>query len=422
MNNIIKYIKLLINSNEGKGFKNLAIKLLVFIIPLFFLNYFFVSKIASFENYQIHSALSNIFFFNGISPYSSNIPSVLDNYFSTRNVIIQTSAFYYQLPIYHLFLYLPFSLIPDPKLQISVWLTINELLYAFCILNLAGIFGWCPKFGIKILLIGAGLITYFAFSNILSTNTAIIQLFFLVTGIKELKSGRYVYSGFLLGLSTVDPYNFFLPLVIFFLFLLNKKEFNTIIWTSIAIVLFSLVGIIFDSGWILKMIKNIISNSSFYPFISYGLALKNWVPDMVSGEIVNIIPIIIIIWVILEFSRIPKQSIENLIWIMSLVICLNPIIIMRNSNYASILFTIPIVFIIFLWEKHSSGLINKAIYILLFSITVAIPVIKTFVIEKNWITSRFYTIDLITSLILILLIYWIRWWIVRPYDISLNTE
>jgi hypothetical protein len=420
MNNPKKYFQFIFRSDEGKDFRNNVVRTFFIIFPLFIFNFFIFSTIADLDNYLIHSALSKILVFNGISPYSQNISLILENYFSTRDIVVQTTAVVYQLPIYHLFLYLPFSFIQDPKLAFSIWETINQLLYAFCILKLANIFGWNLNLRKKVFLIGAGLASYFTFLNIFSANTAILQLFFLIAGIKEHKFGRHIGSGFLLGLSTVDPFNFFLPLAILFLFMLRNEQFGSVIWTSIAIILYSLIGIIFDSTWFLKMIKNIFLDGSFYPLMSYGQAVKFWKPDMILGELVNVIPIIITIWLTLEFARIPKNSFENLFWILSLTICLNPIFIMRNSTYASILFTIPIVFVLFLWEKHSSGYLNKGIYLLLLLISVIYPLIHIYIGGLSWSKLNYFSNNLIVSLFLIFVIYWVRWWVVKPYDVSID--
>jgi hypothetical protein len=160
-------------------------------------------------------------------------------------------------------------------------------------------------------------------------------------------------------------------------------------WFTISIVLLSLLGIIFDSGWILKFLRNNFLEGSFFPFIDYSSAFLNWMP---------------------------KQTENQLFWILSLAACINPFVIMRENNYASILLVLPIIFLVYLWENHSSGSINKVIYGILALIAVIFPLATLVFPQSFQLIGNFHSINLINSLIFTLMLYWIRWWVVIPYD------
>jgi len=264
--------------------------------------------------------------------------------------------------------------------------------------------------------LGGGLLGYFGVSNFLAANTSIIQFYFFILGLSFAFSDNHVLAGLLLGLATIDPFNFFLPLLIVIGFLISRKQFEPIVWFVISLVLLSLAGIIFDSGWILKFLRNIFLEGSFFPFIDYNHALLNWLPRLSSIGMVNFIPILLMIWLFLEFSRLPKQSSKHLYWMISLAACINPFIIMRETNYSSILYILPIIFLVYLWENHSTGLINKVIYGILGIITVLLPLAAVIYPVTFQLISNFHSINLINSLVILAMLYWTRWWVVIPYD------
>lgn len=415
-NDVKKYFSYIFKNEEGKGTKNKIFFVLIIFSALFLINKYFLFKISDRENFQIYTALSDLLFFKGISPYSKDISSILENYFSTRGAFLNSHQIIFLLPIYHLIFYLPFTFIPDINWSLSLWLTINQCIFLLCIVNCLKILKWEPKGWSMKIILGVSLITYFGITNFLAANTSIFQLFFLVLSLKTLFSEKYIFAGLLLGLATVDPFNFLLPFFIIMAFIFSLKQLEPVVWTFISVVLLSLGGIIFDSGWILKFLRNIFLEGSFFPFIDYNHALLNWISKLSPGGIINFIPIILLILLFIEFFRLPKQSTNHLFWMLSFASCINPFFIMRETNYSSILYVLPIIFIVYLWENHSAGLINKVIYGIIGITAVVLPMAALLFPGSFRFLSNFHSINLINSFFLIIVLYWTRWWVVIPYD------
>jgi hypothetical protein len=93
---------------------------------------------------------------------------------------------------------------------------------------------------------------------------------------------------------------------------------------------------------------------------------------------------------------------------------------MRETNYSSVFYLIPIIFIVYLWENHSTGLINKVIYGILGFSTIVLPLVVLLFPASFRLINNFHSINLINSLVLLVLLYWIRWWVVIPYDYLTN--
>jgi hypothetical protein len=416
INDLKKYVSYLSESAEGKERGKSWILLIFLIIGLFLFNFFYLNYYANRLNFQVQTALSNLLFFKGISPYSQNISSILANYFSTRSWIFKSFTGLYQLPIYQLVFYLPFSIIPDQNWSFSLWLTINQCLFLYSIEAFIELLTWKPKNWLKIVLLGGALITFFGISNILDANTAFIQLFFFVLGLKSLFSEKYIAAGIFLGLVFLDPYNFFIPLLVTLVYIISRKQFETLLWFIISTTLLSLGGLIFDAGWILKMVKNLLLKSAFFPFIDYSHALLNWLTRLIPGDFISFVPILLLIWLFIENSRISKQNSNEFIWFLCLANCINPFFIMREINYAAVLYVFPLIFIIYLWNLHSEGKITNVIYGILFASSIGIPAALIFFPGKLSLLNNFHSIDLINSILMILILYWVRWWVVKPFD------
>jgi hypothetical protein len=420
VNDIKKYFDYLSNGEGGKRTKINIFVILFFIVTLVLINKFLLIKFVNSDNFQIHKALSQLLFFKGLSPYSQDISSVLSNYFSTRAVVLPSYKIIFQLPIYDLIFYLPFSLIKDQNWSLIIWLTVNQFLFILCIENCFKLLKWKPKNWLKISLMGSGLVTFFGLTNFLAANSSIFQLLFLILGIKYLFSEKFMIAGLFLGFATLDPFYFFIPLIIILAILISRKQIEPLIWIFISIAFLSLIGVIFDSGWILKMFRNVLLEGSFYPFIDYNHALLNWTSKLFSGRIISSVPILLLIWVFMEYSRLPKRNSNQIFWLLSLVSCINPFVIMRETNYASVYYLLPFVFLIYLWEYNSSGTINKVVYLILLFTSVIIPLASRLFPNVFISLANFYSVNLINSIILIILLYWIRWWVVKPYDYFLN--
>jgi hypothetical protein len=89
---------------------------------------------------------------------------------------------------------------------------------------------------------------------------------------------------------------------------------------------------------------------------------------------------------------------------------------MRETNYSSVLYLLPLIFIVYLWENHSTGIINKVVYGILFLSIAAIPLVSILTPNVFSFLNNFYSINLINSILIIFGLYWIRWWVVKPYD------
>lgn len=411
-----KYFSFLLKNEAGRASKNKIIIISLIIPALFLLNKLFLVRFADSNSFLINSALSNLLFIKGISPYSKDIASILENYFSTRGANVISDGLIFQLPIYQIILYLPFSFISNLNWSLSLWLTANQCFFLLCLFNCIKLFNWEPNKKFFWIFLGGGLFGFFAIPNFLAANTSIIQFFFYILGLSFIFSDKHILAGLLLGLATIDPFNIFLPLLIIIGFLISRKQLEPIAWFAISTILLSLVGIIFDSGWILKFLRNNVLEGSFFPFIDYNHALLNWMPKLSSAGLVNFIPIILIVWIFVEFSRLPKQSSNQLYWMLSLTTCINPFIIMRETNYSSILFILPIIFLLYLWENHSSGLINKVIYGILGLSAIILPLAAMIFPGVFRLIANFHSINLINSLVILAMLYWTRWWVVIPYD------
>ena len=219
-----RYFSYLLKNEAGRASKNKIIIISLIIPALFLLNKLFLVRFADSNSFLINSALSNLLFIKGISPYSKDIASILDNYFSTRGASVISEGAIFQLPIYQLIPYLPFSFVSDLNWSLSLWLTANQGIYLLCLVNCFKLFNWEPNSKVLWIILGGGLLGYFAVSNFLAANTSILQIYFFILGLSFAFSDKHIAAGLLLGLATIDPFNFFLPLIIVIGFFISRKQ------------------------------------------------------------------------------------------------------------------------------------------------------------------------------------------------------
>jgi len=410
---ISKLIKFISKDENGKRSRNLILFFLAFTILLLFINRYFISIIINQQFFLTRSALAKLMISNNISPYSNDISAILGNYYSSRTKNITIDNFIYRDPIYQLLILFPFSLIVNLDWSFAIWITINQILLFLILDQIYQLFDWKPDLKEKGIVFIIVSISYLSLTFFLDSNFQIIQLFLLLLGLNFYKKEKAVLSGIFLGLTTIDLFAILFPLVIITALIFKDKKKLILIWIAISIILLSLTGVIFDANWPLKMLRNLILEPDIFPFIGYGLALAGILGTPSISIVVNIIPLLIIIWIFVEWYRMPKDNPQQDFWLISLILCLNPILIVRNNFQPGIFLLFTYYFIYNLWNYRSEGKVKYVVFTLFLIIAIFLPLLGLIFPSKLGFFKSTISINLINIFYLVFILYWVRWWILQ---------
>jgi hypothetical protein len=310
------------------------------------------------------------------------------------------------------------TFIRDFDWALTIWLTINQLLIMVNMLILFRIFSIGQPKIFLVACTGFSFLFFSNFQNLLQGNIAIIHLSLLLLSIYYYKKNKLVAAGILLGLTGIEPFHFIVAGGFFILLMFHERKRSAVFWTIISVALLTISGIIFHSSWVLQFARNIVSERSFFPLISYSSALlRKWDLAIQGVLLVNTIPVFLLLWMFYEFLRTPKNTQMQKWWLLGLGFIMNSLILMRRDSYTEILFLPVYMFIITLWIKRSKGIFNWIV------ITVSI-LLSTLLPLLNYLAVKVYEKSLLTGQLiyfwnisyLFIMLYWVRLWILKDYS------
>ncbi len=416
-NEIKRILNYLTESREGKETRRLIYLSLAAGFVLLVINRFAVVKSIKTDYFFIRTALSRLLLLSNISPYSVDINQVLSNYFSTRPMSVTFTNFKFADPIFQLFLFFPFSFIPEPDWASAVYLTINQGFLVWSLEVVYQLFNWRPDWKNRLINIGLAFFSFIGISFIFNPDLTIIQFFLFLMGMKFSLEDKPIPGGFFLALSILAFPMITLPLLLLIAFLITNRQLGSIIWFAISFILLSLAGIIFDNNWPLEMLRNWFLEPISFPFTSYSSALGITSEGAILPAILNSIPIVLFILIALEWLRIPKKKSIQLFWLLSFIIALNPLLIASGHFQPPIIILFTYLFIMYLWIFHSEGDVKLYLLGFLTLVIVVLPAVgRFFPITLRFLNSS-AGFNLILIFLTILMLYWVRWWILEnPYE------
>ncbi len=381
-------------------------------IALILANRFLVVKIADRGQFLVALTRTREAFWGKTSVYTAEIaPSVKDlKTIGLNHLTIET----FNYPLYMLLFYFPFSLIKDFDWSLALWLAVNQVACYFILSVSLRILNRSLSEKYRIIATAVMWTVYFMTANILKTDLAIIQILLLVLVYQKIRDNEYIFAGILLGLAFTNPYDLFIPMAI--LVALNFYNDRGLVngWLLISTVLLALVFFVFDTRWILEMVKALFLKPTLYPFISFRQYLNGVYPN-INTSLVELIPLAVYIWIVIEWLRTPKENYLQEFWILALGFTLAPLLNMWNSPYSLAGFVFVFIYTIALWYERATPkfrMFSAGIYAL---VLIGLPVLKVLLDRSLLSNQTMIVYNLIVVVILLLNLYWVRLWVMNPY-------
>jgi len=412
INHFIKYIN---TDNDGKIIRNRIIIITLIIIFALIFNRFVLSQYIT-DDLKISFNQSKILFLNAKSPYDEEIQNYIKGIAKDENWVVNDYMFEFDIPIFQLMLYLPFSVIPNYLWASALFVTINQICIFLTIHMLFHLLKWEPKIIERISIYLLSATAFFIQKNILSGNSSIIQLALIIAVLFYEEEKKPMLSGILLGLSFIDPISMFFPAIVLLVILITKREYSVIFWSIITIGLLSIFSTIFDRNWIIGWLKNLFLTPSRFPFITYIDGIQEKYSISVN-QLFIIVPMVLTSWLVLEIIRTPKDTTGEKIWLLSISGLVNYYVMIQPDLYAAVLFLPSLILLISVWWKKINSIGKLIFYLLLTGISGGIIFLHLFTsIETS--QREVAIILMIFAFFVIANLYWARLWIMRPYLIG----
>jgi len=412
-NEIQGVIDYLSKNEKGKRTWRLLIIGLAGFAALLFFNRFVLINLISLDHFFIHTALSRLLFINNISPYSVEIKSILENYFSTRSVEAAIESFKFADPIFQLFFYFPFSLISDPVWASAVFLTINQGIMIGVIETVYRLLDWKPNLQILLLNGGIAFFSFLGISFITKPDLAVIQSLLFLLGLMFSLNEKPIPGGVFLGLSLLSFQLTTLTLLLAIAFFLVNNKKGPVIWFLITVILLSLAGLIFENNWPLMMLRNFFLEPQYFPFANFSTTVGVSSTGAILPALINFFPVFILILIALEWFRTPKKSSNHLFWLLAFIINLNPILTATQNFSPKFLHFFVYLYIFYLWYFRSEGSVKSILLGVYIILVVILPGLGSFFSQTLPFLNSSAGFHLIRIFLTLIMLYWVKWWILQ---------
>ena len=388
------------------------------IVGLVWGNHQFAEKNVYGEGFFIQWTAINSMVSNGDSPFSSPVTELLREVVGSQDGFAEGAPARYLSPLYSGIIVLPFALIGNYLLAFALWRTAQ--LIAFFVILLIGlkITGWRPAWYIFLLFSFINLISYHILAAWLDGGLFIWAALFLALAFLAIRNHWNEVGGVFLALAAVQPQMTILVVVFTLIWAGSKRRRTLILWFVMTLVLLSILGSFLVSDWIVQYLRLVFNFSENFPpgtpralFSQLWPGLGNqlgWLMSAVLGVI-----LILEIWLAL------RKDFRHFLWTACLVMVISQWIGIPSvpGNYSALI--LPLILIsAMLAERWNRGGQWAAVLLSLIVFT--------------WEWALFYIditgshpgtqLNLLLPLPLVLLVglYWVRWWAIKPKGMLLE--
>ncbi|HSM25700.1 MAG TPA: glycosyltransferase family 87 protein [Anaerolineaceae bacterium] len=392
----------------------ILILLIVLVIGLFFYaNYQYTRINPGGNDFLVHWVGTKAFVNEGISPYSDEVASRIQNLVYGRPALSGEHELRVAYPFYSILLFLPFSLIGDYMIARAVWMTVLEIAIITSIMIALRTINWKPKILTTLLLIVFGLFWYHGLRSIINGNAVVLILFAVTLILYGIKFRQDELVGFCLALITIKPQ----VVIVFTLFIvfwaIINRRFKIIFWFIGTTVVLILLGLFLLPSWPMEFLREVMRYPEYNPPGTPATALFALAPG-IGKQLGLLISIICAIILLAEWFLGRTSSNLRFFWIACLTLILGQWVNIQTDP-GNFIIMFPAILISFKVIENRWKNIGQWINLFLLSILFFVPwliFINTINFEYQPIQNpiMFFPIPLL----LLTILYWVRWWVKNP--------
>ncbi|MEN6621395.1 MAG: glycosyltransferase family 87 protein [Smithella sp.] len=399
----------------GKRNYVIGVSLVALAIVLFFGNLSFVRGNPGGFDFLAHWQGTRLFITEGIDPYSDSSTSQINALINEQGAADE-GDYRFTAPLYSIILYAPLSLIKNYEIARAIWMTFLE-----CLLVLSGILvlnwtRWKISLSVKALLLIILVFSVPSVTSLLTGNPSIVSFVLLAGAITFLLKRQDEAAGLLLAFSLIKPEMVYLIVLILLIWARVRKRTRLVgcfLGTFALMIGFSMLLI---PEWPIAFVQGIINYSTGNPIQVAGTA-----PSAINIRLLIAKNLALIVLLVFEWFAVKIHGSKRLIWNIAVLLVISQWI--GNSvNIEHTIFIIPALYVglAFLMEvwKGKVALVSILLPIALFILTWAFSGVIFPGISAVWSTV---ILTIMTPSVVLVLLYWTRWWVIRSEKFSVES-
>jgi len=378
------------------------------------------------NDFLVHWVGTRSFLVDGSSPYSDQTALRIQTLAYGRPALAGEHQLRVAYPLYSIILFFPFALFSDFTVARAVWMTTLEvglILLAILTIQLAG---WKPNLFMLVIFILFSLLWYNAVRPVINGNAVILVSLGIVGAMLAIRNKADELAGILLALTTIKPQVVLVFLIFIVFWSTYNRRWRLIAWLIGTTLILAAIAWFLIPDWILQNIREIIRYPGYNPPGTPGAALATWFPAM--GQRLGL-GLTAIIMVVLAFEWIVGRAADfrGFLWIACLTLVGSQWIGIQTDpgNFIVCFPTIALVFALIDERYRSRGWVLVILIMLLIGAGLWVLFVETIDYSLGQPQQNPIMFFPLPALLLLLL-YWIRWWAFHPgsiwYDLVFDRE
>lgn len=394
-------------------FISIILPTFILILGLIWINTFIIKSFPKEKEFLPTWASLRSFMDYGVEPYSSqatNRTQLLyykDLVADDRDPLILDQAF---SPI---LVFIPLAAIHDYSIARSIYLIILELFLIAIPVIFLQLQSWKPPWLIMIIFSTFVTLMPSSIQSIISHDPSIFVIGLVMLGLLCLKLNLDEFAGAVFALAIFMPSLTELLIIFIFWWVVRNQRWKVLWGFMMTLGLMVVISIALVPDWIIGFIRAFRIEAAYKNYLTTRLILSELIPGFGTKLAILFTGLISAI-IIYEWFVLKKGNFNWFFWTCSLTISSISLVGFPVLPNSTIILIIPFVYIFVIVSQRMRGK-NKWIsqIIILFSVFLSAWGLYLFLIEKNLIHILFLVMFIIIPFVLIICLYWIRWWVVK---------
>lgn len=341
----------------------------------------------------------------GDSPYSDSASQRAQIVHYGRIADESEDALFLWFPFPAELFYFPLALIQDYNLAHGLWLTLSEVAFISACLLLLHLIGWKLTRSFLVFVLLFAVLWAFSLFNLLESGPFPFAFLALIGSLLYLRSGQDELAGVLLVFPFLMIGTFGVAMVFFTWWVLYHRRWRVIAGLGMASGILLLISFLLMPDWIMPFIRGIYWHGLSNPGLStFGIMGDIW--PVVGPRLGWITTGLLLLVLLVEWRNARRRHFNHLLWTICLTFSATPLLGLPFYLSSLSILVIPIFLFLFIlgerWSRKKLGGPAGIAFVLIWFF--------------SWGIALFSNMRpaIILPMVLLVGLYWMRWWITRP--------
>jgi len=351
------------------------------------------------------------FLFERTEPYALTVTQQTQVEIYGRVASANEYPYALDIPFHLLILFFPFALIPDPVWARAAWMFLSEIgLLVISTLALR-LTDWRPPRWLIFVLLGFALTWFFSLAAFLDASLSILVVLALLGALFALRDFNDEVAGILLAVAAMK-WEVTLLLWLFILWgAYSARRWR--VFAGLGMTWVILVGLAFliYPAWVWPWLRALALNWRAPDVLTPARFFGAWFPEYGARLVPVIVAILLLVLVFEWLGTLRSADFRRVAWVAALSLALTPLVGLSTAfaNFAPLIFSFFVV-LPFAWERWGK---HPYLVLSLFCISLFVfPLLIRWQFAGNILLAT-GLIYLILPVLVILGLYWVRWYAVR---------